>query len=81
MLPFLLEFSDACHVNSCFRYHKYYPALHEDNVKNFAIFCYDYFEDLLASITFAKKFGFPTGVVFKIFANKNAFATNHNGNK
>ena len=34
----LEKFSDACHVNSSFRYHKYYPALHEDNAKNFAIF-------------------------------------------
>ena len=45
--------------------------LHENNVKNFAIFCYGYFEDLLASTTFAKKFGFLTGVVSKIFANQN----------
>ena len=44
-------------------------------------FCYDYFEDLLASITFAKNFGFLAGVVSKIFANKNTFATNHNGNE
>ena len=33
-------------------------------------FCYDYFEDLLASITFAKNFGFLAGVVSKIFDNK-----------
>ena len=44
------------------------------------LFCYEYFEDLLASITFAKNFGFLAGVVFKIFANKNTFATNHKGN-
>ena len=74
---FLEKFSEACHVNRCFRYQKYYPALHEDNVKNFAIFCCDYFEDLLASITFAKNFGFLAGVASKIFANKNTFATNH----
>ena len=66
--------------NSCFRYHKYYPALHEDNVKNVAIFCYDYFEDLLASTSFAKNFSFLAGVEFKIFARKNTFATKHNGN-
>ena len=48
------------------------PALHEDSVKNFAIFCYDYCEDLLAPITFAKKFGFLAGVVSKIFAIENA---------
>ena len=72
----LEKFSDACHVNNCFRYHKRYPAMHEDYVKSLAILCYDYFEDLLASITFAKTFGFLAGV----FANKHTFATNHNGN-
>ena len=30
-------------------------------------FCYNYFEDLLAPITLAKHFGFPAGVVSKIF--------------
>ena len=45
------------------------------------LFYCDYFEDLLASITFAKEIlAFLTGVVSKIFANKNRFATNHNGN-
>ena len=44
------------------------------------LFCCDYFEDLLASITFAKNLGFLAGIVSKIFANKNTFATNHNGN-
>ena len=40
-------------------------------------FCYDYFEDLLALISLAKKkFGFLAGVVSKIFAHKNTFATN-----
>ena len=68
---FLEKFSGACHANSCFRYHKYYPTLHEDNVKNFAIF-------LLW--LFWKSFSFLAGVVSKIFANKNTFATNHNGN-
>ena len=43
-------------------------------------FCYDYFEDLLALITCAKNSGFLAGVASKIFANKNTFATNHNGN-
>ena len=41
-------------------------------------FCYDYFEDLSASIILAKNFGFLAGVVFKIFAIKNALATKHN---
>ena len=55
----------------------YYPLLHEDNIKSFAIFfCYDYFEDLLAPTTFAKNFGFLAGVVSKIFVIKNALATN-----
>ena len=41
MLRFFLEkFFDACHANSCFRYHKYYPVLHEDNTKKFAIFLF-----------------------------------------
>ena len=35
-------------------------------------FCYNYFEDLLAPTTFAKTFGFLTGVVSKIFAIENA---------
>ena len=38
--------------------------------KNLQFFCYDYFEDLLASITFAKNFGFLAGVVSKIFAEQ-----------
>ena len=37
-VSFLEKFSGACHANRCFRYHKYYLALHEDNAKNFAIF-------------------------------------------
>ena len=44
--------------------------MREDGVKNFAIFCNDYFEDLLASITFAKNFGFLAGVVFKLRISK-----------
>ena len=56
-------------------------ALHENNVKNFAIFLLCLFEDLLASITFAKNFGFLAVVDFKIFAIKNAFATNRNVNR
>ena len=35
-------------------------------------FCYDYFQDVLASVTFAKKFGSLAGVVSKIFAIENA---------
>ena len=38
--------------------------------RNLQFFCYDYFEDLLASITFAKNFGFLAGVVSKIFAEQ-----------
>ena len=34
-------------------------------------FFHDYLEDLLALITFTKKFGFLAGVVFKIFAIEN----------
>ena len=36
----------------------WYPALHEDNIKNFAISCYNCFEDLLAPIAFAKVLAF-----------------------
>ena len=36
------------------------------------LFCYNQFEELFAIIAFAKKFGFLAGVVFKIFAIKNA---------
>ena len=35
-------------------------------------FCYDYFEDLLAPITFPKNFSFLAGVVSKTFAIENA---------
>ena len=45
------------------------------------VFCDDYFEDRFASITSAKNFNFLTGVVSKIFAIKNAFATNHNSSQ
>ena len=52
--------------------------MHEDNVKTFAIFfCYDYFQDLLASTTFEKNFDFLAGVVSKIFANKNTVEADH----
>ena len=44
-------------------------------------FCYDYFEDLLALITFTKNFGFIGIVVSKIFAIKNAFVTSHKVNQ
>ena len=54
-----------------------YPALHEDNVKNFVVFCYDYFEDFLAPITFAKVFGSLANVVSKIFAIENVLQSNH----
>ena len=33
-------------------------------------FCYDYLEDLFASITFAKNFDFLAGIVSKIFVLK-----------
>ena len=52
------------------RLHKYYSALHEHNVKIFASFLLWLFWS----------FSFLAGVVSKIFANKNTFATNHNGN-
>ena len=46
--------------------------MHEDSVKNFAIFCCNYFEDLLVLITFAKNFGFLADVVSTIFPIENA---------
>ena len=49
-----------------------YPALHEDNVKKFAIFCCDYFEGLLAPKTFAKNLILLAGVVSKIFMIENS---------
>ena len=49
-----------------------YPAMHEYSVKNFAIFCYNYFEDLFAIMTFAKNFGFLANLVSKIFSIANA---------
>ena len=50
-------------------------TVNEDNVKNFEIFfLLWYFEDLLASITFAKKFNFLAGIVSKLLAIENAFA-------
>ena len=59
----------------CFKYHNYnccIPVLHEDNVQNFLIFCYGYFEDLLSPVTFAKSFDFLTGVVSKIVMIENS---------
>ena len=41
-------------------------------------FCHDYLEDLLALITFTKKFGFLAGIVFKIFAIENALQSKIN---
>ena len=46
--------------------------MHEDSVKNFAIFCYNYLKIFLALITFAKNFGFLADVVSKIFPMENA---------
>ena len=43
--------------------------------KTLQFLCYDYFEDCLATITFAKNFSVQACVVSKIFANKNMFAT------
>ena len=40
--------------------------------RNLQFFCYDYFEDLVALITFATNFGFLAGVISKIFAIENA---------
>ena len=40
--------------------------------QNFAIFCNNYFEDLVAFITFAKNFGFLAGVVSETFVIENA---------
>ena len=64
--------------------------LQEVNIKNFSSFCYNYFKDLLAPVTFAKHFGFLDKIfefflkfpnlkqVSKIFMIKNAFAINSN---
>ena len=38
----------------------------------FQFFSYDYFKDLSAPLTFAKKLGFLAGVVSKIFTIENA---------
>ena len=51
--------------------------LHEDNVRILQSFCFDYFEDILASITFSKNFGFLAGVVSKIFAIENALQSKY----
>ena len=54
----------------------------KDTATNIPIFCYDCFEDLLASIPFAKKFSFLAGLVSKIFVlqdvlqSKNQFLRN-----
>ena len=44
--------------------------LPENNIKNLAIFCYAYFEEVLVSLNFAKNFDFLAGVSSKIFAIK-----------
>ena len=81
MVRFFLEkFSDARHVNSGSNTTSTTIRCMKITSRILQFFCYDYFEDLLASITFAKNFAFLASVASKIFANKNTFATNHNGN-
>ena len=45
--------------------------------RNLQFFCYDYFEDLLTSINFAKNFGFLSGIVSKIFAKQTTTIINN----
>ena len=61
-------------MNCCFKYHKYNYTLccmrTTSRISQF--FCYDFVEDILALVTFAKNFGFLAGAVSKIFAIENA---------
>ena len=76
----LEQFSDACRVTALSATTSTTLQCIKITSRILQFFCYDYFEDLLASIAFAKNFGFLAGVASKIFANKNPFTTNHNGN-
>ena len=76
----LEKFSDACHVTALSDSPSSTLRCMKIASRILQFICYDYFEDLLASITFAKNFGFLAGVASKIFGNKNTFTTNHNGN-
>ena len=80
MLRFLKKISSRLSRLSLFQKSQVqlYPAMHEDNVKNFVSFCYKYFEDLLALITFAKNFGVSADVVSKIFAVENTLQSKIN---
>ena len=53
VLPFVRKIFRVCRIKTVSNITSTNPALHEYNLKNFAIFCYDYFEDLLAPTTFA----------------------------
>ena len=65
------KISHACRVNLCYKYYKYNYTLRcmKTTVRILRFFRYDYFEDLFASITFAKKLM----LVSKIFAIENAW--------
>ena len=69
------KFSDACHVNRGCKYYKHNYTLRymKTTSRILQFFCYDYFEDLLAPITFAKNFQLSKWcIVSKIFAIENA---------
>ena len=68
------KFFHACRVNRCFKYHKYNYTLCciKTTSRTLQFFWYDYFENLLAPITFAKKFGFLAGVASKTFPIESA---------
>ena len=65
-----------------YRYHNYYPALHEDSVKNFAIFSFMIILKIFSSYILYKKFWLSNRcIVSKIFAIENVFATDPNVNE
>ena len=68
------NFLHDCHVNRCFKYHKYNYTLRcrKATSRILQFFCYDYFEDLWAPMTSAKNFSFLADEVSKTFAIKNA---------
>ena len=71
------KFPTLIAITACFKYHKTLRCV-KPTSRIFQFCCYDYFEDLLVPITYAKKFVFLAGVVSKIFAIKNVLATNRN---
>ena len=75
------KFPHACRVKCCFKYHKYNYTLLGMKITSRILqffFCCDYFENLLAAITFAKKILLSlAGVVSKNHFLRNGFGKSY----